>query len=228
MISIKNISKSFGNEKILDDASFTLEYGKLTALFGKSGCGKTTLANIIAMYLKPDQGKIIMDDMDIFELKGKERRKKRKDIQLISQHPYMAFDPNKTVFNSISEGPLFLKLATKKSIDEYLEQYLDILKIDRDLLDRYPSKLSGGQLQRASIARAIAVKPKLLIADEITSSSDPIMQREIAETMKDLCKLGLSVLFITHNIKLGLYIANDALLLKGGRIYPFSSSEQLQ
>ena len=208
MIDIKNISKSFGDNKVLDNISFNIDKGDVISLFGVSGSGKTTLANIIAQYITPDSGEIIFDEKDTL----------RKDIQLISQHPYSAFNPRKTILESLEEGVLYLKLANKKNIREYLDYYIKLSCLDDNLLSRKPRELSGGELQRASIARAIAVKPKLLIADEITSSLDTITEREIAETIKSLSSTGLSILFITHNRELGKYISNRYFLLENKRI----------
>lgn len=218
MIEIRNIDKSFNGMKILDDISFKIEQGKIVSLLGKSGAGKTTLANIISLWDKPDSGKIILDGKDLLLLKEKERRVLKRYIQKIPQHPYESFDPHKSICTSLEEGALFLKLATKTNIREYIEEYIEIAKLDSKLLVKRPHELSGGELQRAAIARALSVKPRLLIADEITSALDPLTERGIIETMKNSLTSDISILFITHNREIGHYIANRELMLKDGRI----------
>ncbi len=221
MIELRDINKSFGNKKILSDISLKLNDSEAITIIGASGSGKTTLANIMALFIPPDSGKILLDGIDLLSLKPRERNRLRSTIQLIPQHPYSAFNPEKTLLSSLSEGAVFLRLANKKNAHEYLIPYLRLAGLDEKLLGRKPHELSGGEIQKAAIARALSVKPKVVIADETTSALDAINTREIVETIKALKDINCSTIFITHELKIGKYIASKCFQLKDSILSPY-------
>lgn len=219
MLEVSNITKRYEDRTILDNVSFKILDGRISVLTGRSGEGKTTLANIIALYDTPDSGEIKVNG-----IKAKSLRELKGDIELISQHPYSSFNPRKTIAKSLAEGPLALGYTKEKEIKNYLEHYIKISGADIDLIDRMPSELSGGEIQRIAIARALSVRPKVLICDEITSSLDAITSRGIIETIKELAEENLSILFITHDIQIGRYLSSTMLRLENGVISPFYAS----
>lgn len=219
MFDAIDIEKSYKNNKILTNCSIHLDYGEIVSLEGPSGSGKTTFARILSFYKRPDVGRIVLDGESI-----KTQKEVRGRIHLISQHPYSAFNPELTIFKSLSEGPLFLGLADKENYNDYLEEYLEKANADKDLLNRYPRELSGGELQRFSIARALSLRPKILICDEITSNLDAITTREIVENIKSLNLDNLSILFITHQRDVSRYISSRSYKIQNCTISDSSVS----
>ena len=219
MIEARHIYKSYDNKEILKDVNLTLEDGRLITLIGASGIGKTTLLRILALYEKPDQGQVLLDGKPITKLKDVKGQ-----IQVIHQHPYSSFNPKKRIIESLKEGIRELKICKKDDELDYITQYLERMNISKDAIYRYPEELSGGELQRISISRALAVKPRVLLCDEITSSLDAINARELVETIKNLKNKNIAILFITHDLDIGRYIATDILELKDSTLHPFCVS----
>ncbi len=194
MLKANNISFSYQpNRLILDDIDLTIQPGEVVGVYGQSGVGKSTLANIIAGYLKPDKGSISVNG-EKYPVKG------RNPVQLIGQHPEKAINPYWQMKQVLEES------------GEYSDEFLEELGISKEWMHRFPSQLSGGELQRFCLARAIAPETKYLIADEMTTMLDAIIQAQIWQTVLQLVeKRQLGVLVISHELPLMKQVCNRIL-----------------
>lgn len=224
-VSKTYVTKSWGLKKnIVSDAvknvSITLKEGETLGLAGESGCGKSTLAKMIIKLLEPDEGHILYQGKDINTISEKQFRKMRPQIQLIQQNPFNCMDPHMKIEKILAEGIKAHEIETGNcSIREYLVQILKRCGLKEDYLDRYPDEFSGGQLQRLAIARAIALKPKVLIADEIVSALDISIQGQILNLLKSLQEEEkLSIIFISHDLCVIRKISDRIIVMKEGEI----------
>ena len=218
LLIIENISKTFKVNKstelqALKNINIRLKKGECIGIVGESGCGKSTLARIIVGIEKKTSGKIIFDNK---EIKG---ISKTKDIQMIFQNPLSSFNPRMKIVDYMWE-PLrnYFKLSKKDSIPFIKKSLIDV-GLDENALEKYPHEFSGGQLQRITIARAVIMKPKLIVCDEITSALDVSVQKQILELLKKLQKdLGLSYLFIGHDLAVVQDISQKIVVIYMGEI----------
>lgn len=218
LLIIENISKSFTVDKnkelkALKNINIRLKKGECIGIVGESGCGKSTLARIIVGIEKKTSGKIIFDDKEIDGIS------KTKDIQMIFQSPLSSFNPRMKIIDYMWE-PLrnYFKLSKKESIPLIIKSLVDV-GLDETALEKYPHEFSGGQLQRITIARAIIIKPKLIVCDEITSALDVSVQKQILELLKKLQKdLDLSYLFIGHDLAVVQDISQKIVVMYMGEI----------
>ena len=213
--------------KAVDDVSFTLHRGKTVALVGESGCGKTTVSRAL-MRLQPiASGKVFFCGQNVATLRGRSLRHFRKRVQIIFQDPYSSMNPRMTIEEILAEG---MQAQGMKSAAIRSRQFelLDQVHLARNSLTRYPHQFSGGQRQRICIARALATEPELLICDEPTSALDMSVQAQILNLLKSLqYELGLSYLFITHNMGVVSYIADDVLVMRGGQVIERGNCEKI-
>ena len=204
----------------VDRISFELHSGECLGLIGESGSGKTTVVNMITRLLDASGGSILLDGRDITRVRGKELRMAYRKMQMVFQTPADSFDPRRTLGDGIGESLRNLGLSreeTKKEVARLLTE----CGLTPDFAGRYPHEVSGGQCQRAAIARALAVKPRLLICDEATSSLDVTIQKEIVALLNELrSQRGgeLSILFICHDIALVQQFCDRVLVMYRGRI----------
>ena len=204
----------------VDHISFELYPGECLGLIGESGSGKTTVVNMITRLLDASGGSILLDGRDITRVRGKELRMAYRKMQMVFQTPADSFDPRRTLGDGIGESLRNLGLSreeTKKEVARLLTE----CGLTPDFAGRYPHEVSGGQCQRAAIARALAVKPRLLICDEATSSLDVTIQKEIVALLNELrSQRGgeLSILFICHDIALVQQFCDRVLVMYRGRI----------
>ena len=221
LMEAKNLDVSFFSGKAerivhaVNDVSFYLEEGDFLGLVGESGCGKSTIARILSGLIKPDGGQILYD--------GKEysypfSRQIYKTVQMIFQMPRDSFDPRRTIGSCITDIQVNFGVkrdqARKKTV-----QYLERTGLGREFVKKYPHQMSGGECQRAAIARAIAVQPKILICDEITSALDVSVQAQIVELLQDLKEeMNLSLLFISHDLALVQGLCDRILVMHDGVI----------
>ena len=218
LLIIENISKTFKVDKnkelqALKNINIRLKKGECIGIVGESGCGKSTLARIIVGIERKSSGKIIFDNKEI------EGISKTKDIQMIFQSPLSSFNPRMKIVDYIWE-PLrnYFKLSKKDSILFIKKSLIDV-GLDENTLEKYPHEFSGGQLQRITIARAIIIKPKLIVCDEITSALDVSVQKQILELLKKLQKdLHLSYLFIGHDLAVVQDISQKIVVMYMGEI----------
>ena len=218
LLIIENISKTFKVDKnkelqALKNINIRLKKGECIGIVGESGCGKSTLARIIVGIERKTSGKIIFDNKEI------EGISKTKDIQMIFQNPLSSFNPRMKIVDYMWE-PLrnYFKLSKKDSIPLIKKSLMDV-GLDKNALEKYPHEFSGGQLQRITIARAIIIKPKLIVCDEITSALDVSVQKQILELLKKLQKdLDLSYLFIGHDLAVVQDISQKIVVMYMGKI----------
>ena len=225
ILRVENLVKTFSRPGQADftavsGVSFDLFPGQCLAIIGESGSGKTTAVHLIARLLEATAGRITLNGREITHLKGKELREVYKTMQMVFQTPTDSFDPRCTLGDGIGESLRNAGLS-KKETRKRVEALLERCGLPRDFADRYPHQVSGGQCQRAAIARALATEPKLLICDEATSALDVTVQKEIIDLLNALrAQQGqnLSILFICHDISLVQQFADRVLVMHQGRI----------
>ncbi len=216
----------------VNDVTFDVRRGECLGLVGESGCGKTTLSKIIMRALSPDTGTIHFgqgsDRVDVLSLKGDALTDYRRRVQFIFQDPFSSLNPRMTVFDIINEPLLIHNVGTKAERRETVAELLRLVGLDPRFLNRYPHSFSGGQRQRIGIARALALRPELLICDEPVSALDVSIQAQILNLLKDLQeKLGLTYLFVSHNLAVVDYMADRIAVMCAGRIVELAPREAL-
>ena len=219
----------FGYTKAVDGISFEINQGETLALVGESGCGKTTTGRAILRLCPMTKGQISYENLVIHSLPNQEYRRFRRKIQIIFQDPYSSMNPRMTVGNIIKEGMRALTYEIPKKIrDRYLCEILDRVGLPEEYLARYPHEFSGGQRQRIAIARALAVKPKLIICDEPTSALDVALRSEVLALLRELQEeYGISYLFITHDLSLIPSFAHNVAVMKDGKIVEKGTAEDV-
>lgn len=228
MLEIVNVSKTFSvgkgktqsNVYPLKNVSLTVENGKKVGIVGKSGEGKSTLANIVCGLVVPSEGRVLIDGQPLWSEKNRYDKKVGMAIQLIPQKPLLALDPSQRIGSAIREALVFSKRAKfGKDAKEKAMSLFDEVGLERTLTKRLPVHLSGGQAQRAVIARALALNPKILVCDESTSMLDPTTQKSIVELLDKLVKeKNISLLFISHDMRLVDDFCDEAFEIKDGTL----------
>lgn len=222
ILDVKDLTKNFYKNKQLFTAvnhiSFQLRQGECLGLVGESGCGKSTTVKMLTHLLKPDSGEILLEGTEIQHLKGKALKKLYTEIQMVFQIPQDSFDPRRTLGDSIMES-MRNHNVSRKEAQNRLGQLLQQVELPSELADRYPNQVSGGQCQRAAIARALAVNPKILICDEATSALDVTVQAQIIELLKRLQQeMDLSILLISHDLALVQHLCDRVIVMYQGNI----------
>ena len=212
VLSIKNLNKTFESGFKLKDINFDIKEGEVVSLIGESGSGKTSISKIIVGLLKAE-GQV--------QINGK--------VQMIFQSPYSSLNPKYKIRDIIAEGVIYQKILKKKeNLDEYLLSILNEVGLDKEVLNKYPHELSGGMRQRVGIARAVAVKPNLIIADEILTALDALTQIQILELFQKLKEnKKISYLFISHDINVVKKISDRLLIIKDGEIIESGTKEKI-
>lgn len=203
----------------VDSASFTLDAGRTLAVVGESGCGKSTLARLVTMIEKPASGRLAIDGIDAVQATGADRQRLRRTVQIVFQDPYGSLNPRQKV-QTILEEPLIVN--TRMPAAERREAVADMLRrvgLRPELARRYPHMFSGGQRQRIAIARALMLRPKLVVLDEPVSALDLSIQAQVLNLLEDLqAELGLAYLFISHDLSVVRHIAHELAVMYLGRI----------
>lgn len=225
ILKVENLTKVFSRSgqddfTAANGVSFALSSGECLGIIGESGSGKTTLVNLITRLLDATDGKILLDGEDITHLKGNELRRVYRKMQMVFQNPTDSFDPRRTLGDGIGESLRNAGMSRKETRAE-VNRLLEACGLSTEFAKRYPHQVSGGQCQRAAIARALAVKPKLLICDEATSALDVTVQKEILSLLNDLRSQqgdNLSILFICHDISLVQQFCDRVVVMYHGSI----------
>lgn len=214
--------------KAVDGVSFSIGHGETVGLVGESGCGKSTLGRAIVKLEKPHRGSIILDGEDMAFLKGEKLRRMRRKFQMIFQDPYGSLNPRMTVFAALDE---VISLHNRLNLEERRAKALELLELvglPPEALDRYPHQFSGGQRQRIGIARALALEPDLVVADEPVSALDVSVQASIVNLLGDIQKSrGTSFLFIAHDLAVVEHISDRILVMYLGHIVEEAPAHEL-
>lgn len=223
VLKCRNIKKEYKKKNhyhiAADNISFDLKEGECLGIVGESGCGKSTLAKIIMNLEKVDSGEVILKDNNITNIKGRKLREVYKDIQMVFQDAIGSFNPKITIGESINEYVCNLCSVTKKDREEKVEQLLKLVGLPIEFKNRYPHELSGGQCQRAAIARALSSHPKVLICDEATSALDVSVQAQIIDLLIKMRKeFNISYIFITHDLALVSSFCDRVIVIKEGKV----------
>lgn len=214
--------------KAVDNVSFDLKRGTTIGIVGESGCGKTTLGRTILKLYDSDGGNIFYNGKDITKLSKRNMRKYRTSMQLIFQDPYSSLPPRMTIGNIIAEAVRVHKIVPKDEVSAYVRDIMDKCGLQTQYYDRYPHEFSGGQRQRICIARALAVKPELVICDEPVSALDVSVQAQIINLLKELQKnMGLTYVFISHDLSVVKYITDEILVMYLGNMMEKGETDEL-
>lgn len=239
LVEVKNIKKYFpvkggiwGREVArvyaVDDVSFTLKEGETLGLVGESGCGKSTLGRTILRLYEPTAGQVIIDGDEITKLSPKQLRAKRREMQIVFQDPFSSLNPRMTIGSILAEPFVIHKTVPKSEIPAKVAHLLKVVGLRPDAADKYPHEFSGGQRQRIGIARAIALNPKLIIADEPVSALDVSIQSQILNLLADLKKeLKLTYIFIAHDLAVIQHISDTVAVMYLGKIVEYTSADRL-
>lgn len=214
-----NISHAYHRQLVLKPLSLALRGGETVALLGRSGCGKSTLARLLVGLETPDAGEIRWRGTPLPQLNGQDRKTFRREIQMVFQDPVSAVNPRQTVRDILREPLRHLLALSRTEKLARVAQLLEEVELDESLLDKRPPQLSGGQLQRVCLARALAVQPRLLILDEALSSLDLLLQAEIIRLLKRLQqRSGIACLFITHDLRLVERFCQRVMVMQDGEL----------
>ena len=222
------LRRTVGQVRAVDGVSFTLLPGETLGIVGESGCGKSTIGKMVMRVLTPTAGQILFDGQDITRLHGRALRSIRSKFQMVFQDPYSSLNPRMTIYDMLVEPLMVHGIVPKSELQKEAKRLLDLVQLPSELLSRYPHQFSGGQRQRIGIARALAVRPELLICDESVSALDVSIQAQILNLLKELQQeLQLTYLFISHDLSVVYYISDRVMVMHAGKIVESGVAEQV-
>lgn len=240
LLEVNNLKKYFpvkagifkrtvAHVKAVDDISFAVKEGETLGLVGESGCGKSTTGRTILRLLEATAGEVLFEGKDVMALNKTQLREIRRDMQIIFQDPYASLNPRMTVADIVGEPLDIHKLAAnKKERNKRVIEILENVGLGEEYMNRYPHEFSGGQRQRIGVARALAVDPKLIIADEPVSALDVSVQAQVVNLMQDLQKeFGLTYLFIAHDLSVVKHISDRVAVMYLGKIVELADKKEL-
>lgn len=239
LLEIRNLKKYFpveagllarhkGDVKAVDGVSLTVEDGETLGVVGESGCGKSTLGRTILRLIEPTDGEILFEDKDIMMISSAEMRDLRKRMQIIFQDPYASLNPRMRVGEIIGEGIRIHRMASGADRKQRVMSLLHQVGLREEHYDRYPHEFSGGQRQRIGIARALAVSPKFIVADEPVSSLDVSIQAQIINLLQELQEnLSLTFFFISHDLRVVEHVSHRVAIMYLGKIVEIAPSEAI-
>ncbi|APM39605.1 ABC transporter ATP-binding protein [Clostridium kluyveri] len=222
------LSKTVGYIKAVDGVNFKIYPGETLGLVGESGCGKSSIGRTILRLEDPTEGSIFFNDEDIAAYSNKRMINIRTDLQIIFQDPYSSLNPKKRIYDILAEPLKVHKIIPEDKISDEIDKLLDWVELPKSFKNRYPNEFSGGQRQRVGIARALALRPKLIVCDEPVSALDVSTQAQVLNLLKDLQKkLKLTYLFIAHGLGAVKYISNRIAVMYLGKIVEIASTEEI-
>ncbi|MEE8534617.1 MAG: dipeptide/oligopeptide/nickel ABC transporter ATP-binding protein, partial [Kiloniellales bacterium] len=234
LLEARGLTKHFrvegraGTIQAVDGVSLTLRRGETLGIVGESGCGKSTLARLLLRLIEPTSGTVAFEGEDLMGLPHAALRARRRDMQLIFQDPYASLDPRLTVGAIVGEPLAIHGVGGRAARRDRVAELLNLVGLDPEATSRYPHEFSGGQRQRIGIARAIALEPKLIIADEPVSALDVSIQSQILELLLDLkVRMTLSYIFISHDLAVIEQVSDRVAVMYLGRIVETTDTESL-
>ena len=228
LLEVRGLVKDFGRLRAVDDVSFSIAAGETFALVGESGSGKTTTGRCILRLIEPSAGDVRFRGANLRGLSARELRRMRRHMQIVFQDPFSSLNPRMRVGDIVEEPLVIHREGSKVERAARVRELFELVGLDPDQSSRYPDQFSGGQRQRIGIARALALGPSLVVADEPVSALDASIQGQIIALMMDLQKrLGLTYLFISHDLRLVRRIANRMAVMYRGRIVEIAPADRL-
>lgn len=233
LLEVQNLTKYFDTPKgklhAVDGVSFQIEEGKTLGVVGESGCGKSTTGRTLLKLTEPTAGKIIFDGQDITHYSRSRMRSMRTEMQMIFQDPFSSLDPRQSIMQLISEPIKEHKLLRSRAeIEKRTLELMDVVGLARRFVNSYPHELDGGRRQRIGIARALAVRPKLIVCDEPVSALDVSIQAQILNLLKQLQRdMGLTYVFITHDLSVVKYFSDDIAVMYLGQMVEKAPSDEI-
>jgi oligopeptide transport system ATP-binding protein len=221
--------RTIGHVRAVDGVSFGLTKGETLGVVGESGCGKSTLAQVLMRLEKPTSGSALFEGRDMFKMRGAELRKLRRDLQIVLQDPYTSLNPRRTVGDIVGEPfEIHPEVAPKGERRRKVQELLEVVGLNPEHIQRYPHQFSGGQRQRIGIARALALRPKVIICDEPVSALDVSIQAQVMNLLGELQQeFGLSYVFIAHDLGVVRHLSDRVAVMYLGKIVEMGSDEQI-
>lgn len=238
LLQVNHVSKTFRlagplgqparRLKAVQDVTFSLNAGETLGIVGESGCGKSTLAKLLLRLLEADGGQVLFNDIDLLSLSRNDLREQRRQMQMVFQDPYASLNPRMSVGQTISEPFLIHKLASGDALRQEVERLMETVGLPAEFYHRYPHEFSGGQRQRIGIARALAVKPQLIVADEPVSALDLSIQAQVINLLQDIQhQFNLTYVLIAHDLAVVEHISDRIAVMYLGRIVEMAPSTLL-
>jgi oligopeptide transport system ATP-binding protein len=235
LLEVRNLRKIYGGRgprdhvvRAVDGVSFDVHEAETFGLVGESGCGKSTVARCVVQLIRPSEGEIRYAARNLLKLSGAELKQVRREIQMIFQDPYSSLDPRMSIRATLLEPLEIHGAGSREEREKRVRELLDLVGLPEAALTKYPHEFSGGQRQRIGIARALALSPRLVIADEPVSALDLSIRAQVINLMADLQeRLGLAYLFIAHDLTLVRHVCHRVAVMRGGQIVELADTEEL-